>query len=48
MLFPRREQGQGLAEYAFILVMVAVIIIALLVLLGPATGNMFSQVVAGI
>ena len=41
----RREHGQGLVEYALILVMVAVIVIVILALLGPAIGNVFSKVV---
>jgi pilus assembly protein Flp/PilA len=40
-----REQGQGLVEYALILVMVAIIVIVILAVLGPAIGNVFSNVV---
>ena len=40
--------GQGLVEYALILVTVAVVVIAILALLGPVIGNMFSTLVAGI
>ena len=39
-----REEGQGLVEYALILVLVAVVVIAILTLLGPQIGNVFSQV----
>ena len=39
-------QGQGLVEYALILVLVAVIVIVILALLGPAIGNIFSNVVS--
>jgi len=39
------EQGQGLIEYALILVLVAVIVIAILILVGPAIGDVFSQIV---
>jgi pilus assembly protein Flp/PilA len=38
------EEGQGLVEYALILVMVAVVVIAMLLLLGPFVGNIFSNV----
>jgi len=41
-------QGQGLVEYALILVLVAVIVIVILVMLGPAIGSMFSNVVPGV
>ena len=44
MLFNPREQGQGLVEYALILVLVAVVVIAILSLLGPAVGNVFSTI----
>lgn len=42
------SKGQGLLEYALILSLVALIVIVILALLGPAVGNMFSEVVAGI
>ena len=45
MLFLPREEGQGLVEYALILVFVAIIVIAALTLLGPVIGNVFSEVV---
>ncbi len=45
MLMPRKEGGQGLLEYALILVLVVVIVIVILALLGPTVGNMFSNVV---
>ena len=38
-------KGQGLVEYALILMLVALIVIIILALLGPAVGNMFSTVV---
>jgi pilus assembly protein Flp/PilA len=40
-----REEGQGLVEYALILVLVAVVVIVILALLGPAVGNIFSNIV---
>jgi pilus assembly protein Flp/PilA len=42
------EQGQGLVEYALILVLVAVVVIAILVILGPQIGNIFSRVTSGL
>jgi pilus assembly protein Flp/PilA len=45
MLFLPREEGQGLVEYALILVLVAVVVIAILTLLGPIIGNVFSDIV---
>ena len=44
MLFASKEKGQGLVEYALILVLVAVVVIAVLTLLGPIIGNVFSDI----
>jgi pilus assembly protein Flp/PilA len=44
MLSSRKEAGQGLVEYALILILVAVVVIVILALLGPAIGNIFSNV----
>ena len=48
MLFAPKEKGQGLVEYALILVLVAIVVIVILALLGPAIGNVFSQIVNAI
>jgi pilus assembly protein Flp/PilA len=48
MLVLLPEQGQGLVEYALILVLVAVVIIVVLLLLGPAVGNMYSNIVGSL
>nr|PZN51119.1 MAG: pilus assembly protein [Chloroflexota bacterium] len=45
MLYMPREEGQGLVEYALILVLVAVVVIVILALLGPVIGNVFSDIV---
>lgn len=37
-------RGQGLVEYALVLVLVAVVVIAILTVLGPQIGNVFSHV----
>ena len=44
MLFAPKEKGQGLVEYALILVLVAVVVIAVLMILGPVIGNVFSKI----
>ena len=46
MLYMPREDGQGLVEYALILVLVAVVVIVILALLGPSIGNIFSNIVS--
>ena len=48
MLFLPREEGQGLVEYALILVLVAIVVIAILLLLGPVVGNVFSNIVSNL
>lgn len=45
MLFLPREEGQGLLEYALILMLVALVVILIVVLLGPGIGNMYSSIV---
>ena len=47
MMYMPREKGQGLVEYALILVLVAVVVIAILALLGPQIGKVFSDIIAG-
>ncbi len=42
------HKGQGLVEYALVLVLVAVVVIAILTLLGPQIGNVFSRIVCGL
>ncbi len=48
MILLPREEGQGLTEYGMVIVLVAIVVVAILVLLGPMVGNMFSRVVQGI
>jgi pilus assembly protein Flp/PilA len=38
------EKGQGLIEYALILVLIAVVVIVVLKLLGPQIGGIFSSI----
>jgi pilus assembly protein Flp/PilA len=40
----KNQKGQGLVEYALILVLVAIVVIAALMILGPIIGNVFSKV----
>lgn len=48
MLYAPKEKGQGLVEYALILVLVAVVVIVTLSLLGPAISNIFQNIVDNI
>jgi pilus assembly protein Flp/PilA len=45
MMFLPREEGQGLVEYGLILMLVAVVVIAILAILGPTVGNIYSNIV---
>jgi pilus assembly protein Flp/PilA len=44
MLAHTAEKGQGLVEYALILVLVAIVVFAALMILGPIVGNTFSSI----
>ena len=48
MISDLQQEGQGLLEYALIISFVAVIIIVVLYLIGPAVGNLFSNVISEI
>jgi pilus assembly protein Flp/PilA len=43
-----RDEGQGIVEYAMILVLVAVVVIISLVLMGGSVGNIFSDIVGAL
>ncbi len=44
MLFSLKERGQGMVEYALILVLVAVVVIVALTALGTNISGIFSKV----
>ncbi len=44
----RKSHGQGMIEYGLIIALVAVVVIATLVLLGPAIARLFQQVILGL
>ena len=48
MLFAPKEKGQGLVEYAILLSLVAVVVIAVVRLLGPELSDTFSTITASI
>lgn len=43
MLFAQNEIGQGLVEYAIILSLVAIVVIAVVRLMGPRIGETYSM-----
>ena len=42
------EKAQGLVEYALIIALMAVVVVAVLLVLGPAIGNVFSKIISGL
>lgn len=44
----RAQKGQGLVEYALIIVLVAIVVIVALSIFGPQIGKMFSDVIANV
>jgi Flp pilus assembly protein, pilin Flp len=42
--FFAKEEGQGLVEYALILVLIAIVVIGILTLLGGRVSQVFSQI----
>jgi pilus assembly protein Flp/PilA len=45
MLFIPHESGQGLVEYALILILVAIVVVAILTIFGRTLGNAYSGIV---
>lgn len=45
--FLKDERGQGMVEYGLIIGLIAIIVIAVFVALGPQIKNMFSNAVSG-
>jgi len=48
MFFAPQEKGQDLIEYAIILSLVALIVIAVMWLLGPKLGNNYSSITSSV
>ena len=48
MMFSLKERGQGMVEYALILVLVAIVVIAALTLMGPLVRNIFRTINASL
>jgi Flp pilus assembly pilin Flp len=48
MRIQHRESGQGLIEYAFIIVLIAMVTIATLALLGPAIIQTYQSIIDAI
>ncbi len=44
----RDEEGQGMVEYGLIIALVAIVVIAALVILGPKVANIFNKASASL
>jgi pilus assembly protein Flp/PilA len=44
MLVYMHERGQGLIEYALLIVLIAIVAIVVFLVIGPAVGNAFSAI----
>lgn len=47
MPFQPQENGQGLVEYALVLVLIAIVVIAVYLLLGPAIADIINDIKSG-
>lgn len=47
-MFFAKEKGQGLVEYALILVLIAIVVIVVVALLGNSITNVFRNIVAAL
>jgi pilus assembly protein Flp/PilA len=46
--FGTSQKGQGLVEYSLIIALVAIVVIAILVLIGPQIGSIFTKITHGL
>lgn len=47
-MFYLRTRGQGLVEYAMLIMLVALLLIVLLLIFGAGVGNMYSNIIINI
>jgi pilus assembly protein Flp/PilA len=48
MLFSPKEKGQGMVEYALIIVLIAIVVIVVLTVLGTQVSRVFSMISSGL
>lgn len=48
MLYSPKEKGQGMVEYALIIVLIAIVVIVVLTVLGTRVSTVFSQISSGL
>jgi len=47
MLYYKKERGQGMVEYALLIVLLALVVIFMIDVMGTAVSNMYSRIVGG-
>jgi len=45
MLFHKKERGQGMVEYALLIVLLAIVVVFMIEVMGTAVSNMYSNIV---
>ena len=48
MIYSPHDEGQGLVEYALIIMLVAIVVIVIAAVLGPTIGNMYSRLMTNL
>lgn len=46
MLFTKKERGQGMVEYALLIVLLAIVVVFMIAVMGTAVSNMYSRIAA--
>jgi pilus assembly protein Flp/PilA len=45
MIYHRKERGQGMVEYALLIVLLAIVVVFMIVVMGTAVSHMYSNIV---
>ncbi len=48
MLFYRKEPGQGMVEYALLIVLLAIVVVFMIEVMGTAVSDMYSHIKSGV
>ena len=46
MVFNRKERGQGMVEYALLIVLLAIVVVIMIQVMGTAVSDMYSRITA--
>ncbi len=47
MLFYKKERGQGMVEYALLIVLLAIVVVVMIDVMGTAVSNMYTKITEG-